>query len=412
MPVLALTATASKESQTTVMESLCMRKNCLRIYVSPNRPNIYLAKFKVTMDLRKSFQFLIDKLRLQKIRMDRTIVYCKSIKDCGCLFQLFRSELGDDSFYPSGSLKLSSNLLFGMYHHITLDKHKSRILNSFHEQGGTCRLVFATNALGMGINFPDVRMLINYGPPREVEEFLQEIGRAGRDGNSAQAVLLFHGHHLKNCDKAITDYCNSTSGCLRKQLLSSFEETDLEHLSSETDSHNCCLHCHKECDCIGENKCQVELPDLIVEEKKEMSEQSCRTISNEQKNLIEDILLDQQSLLAFGISSYLSPGCADAYSTSLIKTVLDHAKYIYTVAYVMDNLPVFNKRIAYNILCIMQDIFGDIPVTELQCVDISLDVLCSNKDYDLEYGGIYEGVAQEELSDDEVTWNDNYSSCN
>jgi ATP-dependent DNA helicase RecQ len=99
-----------------------------------------------------------------------------------------------------------------------LDKHKSRILNSFHEQDGTCRLVFATNALGMGINFPDVRTVINYGPPREVEEFLQEIGRAGRDGKCAQAVLLFHGHQLKNCDKEIIDYCNSASGCLRKNL--------------------------------------------------------------------------------------------------------------------------------------------------------------------------------------------------
>jgi ATP-dependent DNA helicase RecQ len=410
-PVLALTATASKDSQATVMESLCMRKNCLIIYKSPNRPNIYLAKFKVSMDVRKSFKFLIDKLRLEKIAMDRTIVYCKSIKDCGHLFHLFRSELGDHSFYPSGSLKLSSNLLFGMYHHTTLDKHKSRILNSFHEQDGTCRLVFATNALGMGVNFPDVRTVINYGPPREVEEFLQEIGRAGRDGKCAQAVLLFHGHQLKNCDKEIIDYCNSASGCLRKKLLSSFEEIDVESFSSDTYRHNCCLHCHKECTCMGEKKCQAKLLDLSVEEMDKNSEQLCRTVTNEQNNLIKEIIqYIPQSLLTFGLSSYLSPGCATAYNTSLTKTVLNHAKYIFTIEYIMDNLPVFNKSVAVSILYMMQDIFGDIPATVLQHAEDekSLDVLCvSNKEYDLEYGGVCVGISQEESSYDEVALNDN-----
>jgi superfamily II DNA helicase RecQ len=174
-----------------------------------------------------------------------------------------------------------------MYHHTTLDKHKSRILNSFHEQDGTCRLVFATNALGMGVNFPDVRTVINYGPPREVEEFLQEIGRAGRDGKCAQAVFLFHGHQLKNCDKEIIDYCNSASGCLRKKLLSSFEELDVESFSSDTYRHMLTLsqrmYVH------GRKKCQAKLLDLSVEEMDEKPEQLCRTVTNEQNNL--DVLL-------------------------------------------------------------------------------------------------------------------------
>ena len=73
------------------------------------------------------------------------------------------------------------------------------------------------------------------------------------------------------------------------------------------------------------------------------SEQLCRTVTNEQNNLIKEIIQDiHQSLLTFGLSSYLSPGCATAYNTSLTKTVLNHAKYIFTIDYIMDNLPVFN----------------------------------------------------------------------
>ena len=69
-----------------------------------------------------------------------------------------------------------------------------------------------------------------------------------------------------------------------------------------------------------------------------------------------------------------------------------------------------NKSVAVSILYMMQDIFGDIPATELQHAEDekSLDVLCfSNKEYDLEYGGVYVGISQEESSDDEIALNDN-----
>ena len=65
--------------------------------------------------------------------------------------------------------------------------------------------MFATNAFDMVINFPDVRMVINYGPPRDMVEFIQEIGRSGRDGKPAQAIVLFTGHHLKNCDRYVKE---------------------------------------------------------------------------------------------------------------------------------------------------------------------------------------------------------------
>ena len=52
--------------------------------------------------------------------------------------------------------------------------------------------MFDTNAFDMVINFPDVRMVINYGPPRDMVEFIQEIGRSGRDGKPAQAHSSLH----------------------------------------------------------------------------------------------------------------------------------------------------------------------------------------------------------------------------
>lgn len=144
--------------------------------------------------------------------LDKTIVYCKSIKDCGRLFMHFKGELGVDA-YPHDCEMVPQNLLFAMYHHSTLAKNQERALDSFHDADGKCRLIFATNALGMGVNFPDIRRIIHYGPPREMEELLQQIGRAGRDGKPAHALITYHGRHLKNCDQCVKDLCRATTGC-------------------------------------------------------------------------------------------------------------------------------------------------------------------------------------------------------
>ena len=278
-----------------MMKSLCMKADCLKVYVSPDRPNIYLGKFKVTMETQRSFRFLVEELRVKKNMMEKTIVYCKSIKDCGRLFQLFKSELGRESYYPLGSPEKADHLLFGMYHHTTLEKHQSRVLNSFHRERGTCRIVFATNALGMGINFSDVRTVIHYGPPRDAEEFIQEIGRAGRDGMPARAVLLFTGHHLKNCQKSVKEYCTSTLGCLRRKLLDEFETVEETAINvHDSAGHNCCLHCHKECMCMGEDGCPEKVVDYDIKNIEDNNRDHTRNVTQEQKDLLKELLMDYQ----------------------------------------------------------------------------------------------------------------------
>lgn len=362
----------------------------MRIYVSPVRNNIYLYKCKVSIDITKTFMWLIDLLRKEKNTMAKTIVYCKSIKDCGRLFRLFRTELGKDSFHPSNACPSSDNLLFGMFHHVTLIRHQVRVLNSFYDKDGACRLVFATNALGMGINFPDVRMVINYGPPRDIEEFVQEIGRGGRDGQAAQAILLYTGRHLKNCEQVVKDYC-ATTDCLRQKMYMPFETAS--RTVSCTYAHNCCLSCHVKCQCSNEEGgCSHPLPNFgtPICDKTDKCEKS-RNVSREQKDLLKELLVDYQKAKTTGVLSYLNPECTSGFTNSLINAVVKHAKFIFTMDYILTNLPVFKTEHALDILHMFQDVFEDISAAELHSdVRDKLSNMNMPHLHDLEYGGNYE----------------------
>lgn len=199
--VLALTATAADEIVADTIKGLSMKPDLHHISVSPDRPNIYFYKCKVNKELKGTFAWLINVIKEKKNDTPRTIVYCKSQKDCGRLFKHFKFELGSSAYYPPGSEEVSTNMLIGMFHAKTLQRHKERVFESLFEVDGTCRVVFASTSLCMGVNMHDVRQVVHYGPPRQIEDFVQEIGGAGRDDKPAVSILLYTGIYLKKCEK-------------------------------------------------------------------------------------------------------------------------------------------------------------------------------------------------------------------
>ncbi len=73
---------------------------------------------------------------------------------------------------------------------MTLEKHKERVLWDLSHDG-SCRVAVASTSLGMGVDIPDLRCVIFYGCPKRLEDFIQGIGRAGRDKESSSAILLY-----------------------------------------------------------------------------------------------------------------------------------------------------------------------------------------------------------------------------
>ena len=98
------------------------------------------------------------------------------------------SQLGKKVFFPNSS-PVKDNCLIGIYHSNSWQSSKDRVIEQF-KSFGVKRVIIATTALCMGVNFPDVCFIINWGPAWSILDQHQEAGRAGRDGKRAHVVAI------------------------------------------------------------------------------------------------------------------------------------------------------------------------------------------------------------------------------
>ena len=247
-PLVALTATATKVTRDALKSKLGLRR-CRTIVQSPDRPNITLSVRKVSPSTPVShLASVLDELKTKRNQCSRLLVYCQKISDCSDFYVEFMGELGDLAYWPDDAPHISDNRLVSMYHSGTPEYkyNKAVVLQSLQDQTGVCRVVFATSALGMGIDVKGLHTVVHWGPPSKLEHYMQEIGRCGRDGISSTAVLLYNGRQLRHCDKYMLQYVKATSGCRRQMILAAFDEVvgvQREPL------HDCCDLCTCVCSC-------------------------------------------------------------------------------------------------------------------------------------------------------------------
>jgi ATP-dependent DNA helicase RecQ len=165
--VLALTATAPPEVQDDVVEQLGMREPA-RFVRGIVRPNLH---YDVVRTRGKEAK---ERALLRLVRKPgASLVYCATRKEVDRVYDLFRSER-----------------LGGLRYHAGLgQEERARAQDAF--LSGEAQLLVATNAFGMGVDRADIRRVIHFAIPRSIEAYVQETGRAGRDGEQASCVLLF-----------------------------------------------------------------------------------------------------------------------------------------------------------------------------------------------------------------------------
>ena len=95
---------------------------------------------------------------------------------------------------------------------------KTKVLDNFVPMDGLVRVVVATTALGMGVNIPNVERVCHFGIPDTVEENVQEIGRAGRDGRKSHGILYFKSYHLAHCDDSMKAFIKNPETKCRREI--------------------------------------------------------------------------------------------------------------------------------------------------------------------------------------------------
>lgn len=185
VPVLALTATATRDVITDIQDKLKFKEE-----------NVFRKSFE-----RKNLVYLVREVE-DKMRYLLKII--TSVRGSGIIYVRNRKKTKEVAAF------LQKNNVSAEYYHAGIDnKLKDHKQNSW--KTGRTRVIVSTNAFGMGIDKADVRFVIHMDLPDSIEAYYQEAGRAGRDGKQAFAVLLYHA---------------SDEGKIKKRIHTNFPEKD------------------------------------------------------------------------------------------------------------------------------------------------------------------------------------------
>ena len=240
---MALTATATIETFQIVSQRLPLY-NPIIIAVSPNRENIKLL-VQPSKSLKEFSAIIVQELKAKRTGYPKTVIFVRSYQDCTNLFLTVACALRKDITFPAGYPNLLKYRLITMYTRATTDEMKSKIMASFTQERSTLRIVIATTSFSMGIDIPDIRQIIHWSPPTDIEQYVQEIGRAGRDGKESMAILMFEKAN-RFTKQAMRSYAECKTECRRKNLFGNFIQ-----YNHNTDPHcKCCDICEIICDCI------------------------------------------------------------------------------------------------------------------------------------------------------------------
>lgn len=165
IPVIALTATATRTVVQDIQRKLEFRKN-----------NLFEKSFE-----RRNLAYVVAK---EENKHERLLIIFRKVQGTGIVYVRNRRKTREIAEF------LQKNGISAEYYHAGLQSSVREIRQNRWKQG-SCRVMVSTNAFGMGIDKPDVRVVVHLDLPDSIEAYFQEAGRGGRDEKKAFAVLLY-----------------------------------------------------------------------------------------------------------------------------------------------------------------------------------------------------------------------------
>ncbi|POG72116.1 P-loop containing nucleoside triphosphate hydrolase protein, partial [Rhizophagus irregularis DAOM 181602=DAOM 197198] len=202
--ILLLTATCSQDDAEVIRQNLNINSVNFNVIRSScfSRPEIeYIVKKKSTSERN-----LVEIAKIvNEISDGQCIIYCSSPGICNEILPLLQDKL--------------KGTAIGTYHGGLESFERDQVMLQWKSR--LLKVMIATNAFGLGVNSPNIRTVVHYTFPSSISNFIQESGRAGRDGNPAQSILFYSRNDIKTVYTIITggresDFDNNESTSLER----------------------------------------------------------------------------------------------------------------------------------------------------------------------------------------------------
>ena len=236
--IIGLTATATHDTLDSVKMRLTMYTPVI-IGLPPERANIFYSVAPYLNILQLS-DYLMRQIEQQHPNCSKMVIFCPTLDLGSKLTKCLRFKL-----VKRYGTRSSVNLV-DMFNKACSITKRQQVIESFCKEDSELRIIVASTSFGMGVDCPNIRTIIHWGPPDDLDTYVQETGRAGRDGLSSRAILLY-GHPGQYVSEGMKLYGTNSVTCRREILYRKFLFFgDIVH---DRRKCTCCDICSYICEC-------------------------------------------------------------------------------------------------------------------------------------------------------------------